>query len=387
MSIEDEKSNKFVIYAFSREKDSETGPKGTYYYIGKGKPSRPYTCGNRKTVKCPRDRKNNIHILHENLEEDVAFDYERKLIKFYGRKDINEGWCVLRNRTDGGEGVSGVKMSKETKEKISGKNSVHYNPLSWSHPVHGFARNKSISEMVSMYKNDRLLQSGLSQLSCQKIFSYKKWVLVSEDEIDSSLSDEELSKKFGITFAKNKLKQIKGRISGSNNIRYVPRNWCHIRYGIVLNTSIYELIGKFPEEKLCASILSAMANGKRDQHKGWIFIDGNLIDNSLTKKELNDIFSPEYAKSKIREMREIKKQNRKKSSKPGPVILRDWYHPEHGVIRKISVSQIIKKYSYGEKLNPSLLYAVANGKRARHRGWEVNKEKEGEGGGLTEVPR
>lgn len=307
------RENKFVVYAFSREKDSKTGLKGTYYYIGKGKPERPYTCGNRKTVKCPKDRKNNIHILHSNLEEEIAFDYEKRLIEFYGRIDTMEGWCVLRNRTGGGEGASGTKMSEKRRKEISGKNSRFYNPRVWSHPRHGLVYKKSISDLLKEYPEEKLLQSGLSQLACKKLHSYKSWVLVSEEEIPLELSSEELNRKFGVDYAKSRLKEIKRRITGSNNHKYISRDWCHPEHGLVLDASIFELIREFPLDELSASCLSSIARGKKDNHKGWIFIDNGLINKSLAKEELEKIFSKEYARCRIEEMRKIRKSNRKKN--------------------------------------------------------------------------
>lgn len=95
----------FVVYAYCRQD-------GTFYYIGKGRPNRPFQ-GKRKGAPRPKDR-SQIIILHENLTEDTAFAYERGLILFYGRKDLGTG--LLRNLTDGGEGITGHRHTDEWKE-------------------------------------------------------------------------------------------------------------------------------------------------------------------------------------------------------------------------------------------------------------------------------
>jgi len=49
--------------------------------------------------------------------EDDAFEAEKFLISFYGRQDLGTG--ILRNRTDGGEGISGLVFTEEHRRRIS----------------------------------------------------------------------------------------------------------------------------------------------------------------------------------------------------------------------------------------------------------------------------
>jgi hypothetical protein len=99
-------SKSFYIYAYIRSKDSTTGKAGTPYYIGKGHSIRAWAPHRDK----PLDNRY-IIVLETNLTEIGAFALERRYISWWGRKDLGTG--ILNNRTDGGEGASGLNLSKE----------------------------------------------------------------------------------------------------------------------------------------------------------------------------------------------------------------------------------------------------------------------------------
>ena len=100
----------YCTYAYLRED-------GTPYYIGKGLKHRPYQ-KNRLFKPPTKDR---ILILKTNLTEEEAFRHEIYMIAVFGRKDNGTG--ILRNRTDGGEGISGYKHDPKTKIRIGLSNS------------------------------------------------------------------------------------------------------------------------------------------------------------------------------------------------------------------------------------------------------------------------
>lgn len=102
----------YYVYAYIR-KD------GTPYYIGKGKGRRAYA--KHLTVALPP--KSRIIILEKNLSEVGALAIERRLIAWWGRKNVGTG--ILYNRTEGGDGVhgnivrKGYTLTDEHRQKIA----------------------------------------------------------------------------------------------------------------------------------------------------------------------------------------------------------------------------------------------------------------------------
>lgn len=110
----DKPGDRFCIY-IHRRPDT-----GVIFYVGIGVSQRPYVNKYRNNLWHKIVRKNNgdfiVEIIGENLSWEFCCAVEMGLIKTYGR--INNRTGILCNMTDGGDGVTGIIHSKETREKI-----------------------------------------------------------------------------------------------------------------------------------------------------------------------------------------------------------------------------------------------------------------------------
>ena len=100
--------NIYYTYAYLR-KD------GTPYYIGKGHGHRAYK---RTGRRCPTPKdKSRIVFLKTDLTEEQALKHEVYMIAILGRKDKGTG--ILRNLTDGGEGITGATRTEDFCKRMS----------------------------------------------------------------------------------------------------------------------------------------------------------------------------------------------------------------------------------------------------------------------------
>ena len=127
----------YYIYAYLREDF-------TPYYIGKGSGRRAYV--KHGSINLPKDR-SLIRLFMKNLTEEVAHALEVRFIAAFGRKDNGTG--ILRNLTDGGEGISGCIRSEETKRKMSEAKKGE------KHPLFGKTLSPETRQKISDYRKGK----------------------------------------------------------------------------------------------------------------------------------------------------------------------------------------------------------------------------------------
>jgi hypothetical protein len=92
---------------------------GEIFYVGKGHGDRFKTNKGRSQHWHRVVNKYGVicEIVKDNLLEWYALEFEKELILKHGRLDLNEG--LLINKTDGGEGKSGYKITQDQRKNLS----------------------------------------------------------------------------------------------------------------------------------------------------------------------------------------------------------------------------------------------------------------------------
>jgi hypothetical protein len=202
---------RFYTYAYLREDR-------TPYYIGKGEGRRLYKKSKGEVGK-PKD-KSRIIFLKQNLTEQKAFKHEIYMIAVFGRKDLGTG--ILRNKTNGGDGGSGLVISEYHRKCIIKAN-----------------KGRKVSDETRKKLRESQIGRKLSEKTKSKIGKIHRGKKLSEEtknKISNALKGREVSDEF-----KNNLKK---RMIGNKN-----------------------MLGKIHSEKT-KKIMSEKASGKNNHFYG-----------------------------------------------------------------------------------------------------------------------
>lgn len=262
----------YYVYAYIRNKDSATAKAGTPYYIGKGHEDRAYDWHGR--VKVPKD-KSYIVFLEQKLNEIGALAIERRMIAWYGRKDLKTG--ILLNRTDGGDGLSNPSQITRNKMSISAQNRP---------PTTDELKEKKRKIEKEMPVEKRLARSmKLSAASTGRLLSDD-----AKEKQRKSWTQERRNNQSAISSARNKAQPIltcphcntSGSVPGTMK-KYHFDNCCVLHMkditeitnrifvspaGELFNISNFDVFGKL--NNLIGEQLRLVSTGARKQHRGWM---------------------------------------------------------------------------------------------------------------------
>lgn len=231
-----------------------SGPKeGQVFYVGKGS-------GDRVKIKRGRNPHwGNVvkkygytyEVLMSFEIEDCAFSIERALILFYGRKN-------LTNKTDGGEGSSGIEFSNEELRKRKGRIS------GIKHPCYDRSKYKFTHETgehfcgtsYEFHKKYKFTNSEVRKLVRDKFRTYKGWSIEGRRKkvIGRSLHRHHFWGVFG-----------PNNPTCKKDILYFKHEDGESFVG-----TQSEFYTKYNLNKTC---VSALINGRQKTHKGWRYFN------------------------------------------------------------------------------------------------------------------
>jgi hypothetical protein len=120
-----------------------------------------------------------VEILKDGISWEEAYEEEKRFIKLYGRRNLNEGNLV--NLTDGGDGTMGAIVSEETRLKLSELAKGRIISIKQREQISKVHKGKIISNEQKQKTREALKGKPLSEETKRKM---------SESNIGKTLSEE-----------------------------------------------------------------------------------------------------------------------------------------------------------------------------------------------------
>jgi hypothetical protein len=265
----------FYVYVFLRAKDSEHGKKGTPYYVGKGHGNRAFSF-QRKGAPRPQDD-SYIAFIQEGLTEQEALSLERYCISLYGRIDIGTG--ILRNLTDGGDGVCGLVFSEDTIEAMRVRNSGKQLSDETKRRI-GLANKGKTIPAETRQKMAAAKECNVYEITdpdgnvyeCSNLREFAKTHGLQVANL-SSVARGERGHHKGWTVRMTHSASIHGRQHAPSSIEEIRKQKELYKYEMISplgDSYITHNLSQFAaDHELSQAALSCVVNGKRNHHKGW----------------------------------------------------------------------------------------------------------------------
>lgn len=258
--------NKFYVYAHIRPDT------GAVFYVGKGRGKRARLMVRRSeyhtriVAKLARSGlRPEIRIVRDGLTEVCAFALERALIYIFRSRGVK-----LANLTDGGEGMSGLKMPREGVEKRRknqiGKKLAEETKKKISEKAKGRTMPSHVKEALRLANTGRKRTPEQIEATASSIRGKKKPPHVIEAMRISSTG-------------RVKSLETREKLSKSLRGKKKPKSWCdylskrqQIPVFCLTNKTTYPS-GKIAatELGLCISSVTAVCKGRLRQTGGYIF--------------------------------------------------------------------------------------------------------------------
>jgi hypothetical protein len=265
----------FYVYVFLRAKDSEHGKKGTPYYVGKGHGNRAFSF-QRKGAPRPQDD-SYIAFVQEGLTEQEALSLERYCILLYGRIDIGTG--ILRNLTDGGDGVCGLVFSEDTIEAMRVRNTGKQLSDETKRRI-GLANKGKTIPAETRQKMAAAKECNVYEITdpdgsvyeCSNLREFAKTHGLQVANLSSVARGERKHHK-GWTVRVVHSASMHGKQHNSSSIEKIRKQKELYKYEMISPSGdvyITHNLKQFAAEHgLGQAMLSCVVNGKRNHHKGW----------------------------------------------------------------------------------------------------------------------